>query len=433
MKRFISSMIAFGLFIGMCQNMSLAQDTDVATLAEKNQASFDMVWERIRDTHWDVDLNGVDWEAAKEELRPSLTEAEDTQEVRKRISKLVQKLGQSHFDVIPESFYDTEEKEAQKPGWSGIEIRLIQAQPVITKVVEDSPADRAGVKPGSRIVEINGKPSSDLMKIESEVEIREEIKATAIQRKIDGLLQGEPNDKNALTLESAEGEEYEVEVVSIENPSPLVEFGNLPKMPLEIEAQLLEGNIGYFRFTSFFDPPNLVTKFGEFVTNHPNAVGLIVDVRGNPGGIGALSGAMTGWIAKDKQDSLGTMTTRTSEINFVYFKRPKSFEGPVVILIDELSASTSEIFAGGLQDIGRCQIVGRKSPGFALPSMVEKLPNGDRFIHAFANFQLPSGAEVEGKGVTPDITVQLDAKQIAAGVDQDIAAARQWILDQPVE
>ena len=102
----------------------------------------------------------------------------------------------------------------------------------------------------------------------------------------------------------------------------------------------------------------------------------------------------------------------------------------MAILIDGHSASTSEIFAGGLQDLGRARIFGTRSAAAALPSAIERLPNGDGFQHAIANYISEGGRVLEGNGVIPDVVVELKREDLLRGVDAVLKAALTWIETQ---
>ena len=154
---------------------------------------------------------------------------------------------------------------------------------------------------------------------------------------------------------------------------------------------------------------------------------MILDLRGNPGGLGLMSFAIGGWLVSKDKLKLGTMTTRSGSLHFTLFPRPRPYEKPVAVLVDELSMSTSEILAGGLKDIGRARIFGARTPGAALPSIVIKLPNGDRFQYAFANYISAGGEPLEGRGVTPDVETPLTRADLLAGRDPAIEAAGRWI------
>ena len=117
------------------------------------------------------------------------------------------------------------------------------------------------------------------------------------------------------------------------------------------------------------------------------------------------------------------MTMRTGHTNFAVFPQPGAYTGPVAILIDGSSASTSEVFAGGMQDIGRAVVIGERSAGAALPSIFEKLPTGALFQYAIADFKTPKGVLVEGRGVVPDREVKLTRRALLEGRDTQLEAA----------
>jgi carboxyl-terminal processing protease len=107
--------------------------------------------------------------------------------------------------------------------------------------------------------------------------------------------------------------------------------------------------------------------------------------------------------------------------------RPLVFEGPLAILIDPLSASTSEIFAGGMKDLGRARIFGERSAGLALPSNFQKLPNGDVMQYAFANYVSASGVPLESRGVEPHVDAPPNREALIKGRDNALNAAMEWI------
>src|SRR5262249_49663086 len=152
----------------------------------------------------------------------------------------------------------------------------------------------------------------------------------------------------------------------------------------EFESKRLDGNIGYIRFNIFTIP--VIEKTNNAIREFHNADGLIFDLRGNPGGVGAIAVSIAGRLS-EKAGSLGTMKTRAGEIKFAVFPQPSPYAGPVTILLDSLSASTSEVFASGMQEMGRAVIIGERSAGACLPSYFQKLPTGAIFQFAVADFR----------------------------------------------
>ena len=137
----------------------------------------------------------------------------------------------------------------------------------------------------------------------------------------------------------------------------------------------------------------------------------------------------------DSAVSLGTMKTRDLTLNFginprrlqVNGRDTGPYKGPVAILVDAMSASTSEIFATGMQRIGRVRVFGERSAGAALPALMHALPSEDIFVHAVADFRDPAGSRIEGAGVTPDEIVPLTQVDLSKNVDAPLEAAVRWI------
>src|SRR5690606_19042650 len=202
---------------------------------------------------------------------------------------------------------------------------------------------------------------------------------------------------------------------------------NLPTTPLRFETKVLpvmEGDVLYLHFNMFL--PELMPEIRKTLRQEGEFQGVILDLRGNPGGVGAMANGVAGLLIDEKTE-LGTMEMRAGTIPFIAYPQSRAFLGPLVILVDELTASTSEILAGGLQEAERAKIIGRKTMGAALPSYISHLPNGDRFQYAVADFTTPEGAHLEGDGVTPDIEVPLDRRKLTKGRDEPLEKALRWI------
>ena len=96
-------------------------------------------------------------------------------------------------------------------------------------------------------------------------------------------------------------------------------------------------------------------------------------------------------------------------------RRVEPFAGPVAILVDELTGSASECFAGGLQSLGRARVFGEATMGQALPAVTRRLPNGDVLLYAMGDFVTSTGQRLEGRGVVPDEVVPLSISALSAG------------------
>jgi carboxyl-terminal processing protease len=171
------------------------------------------------------------------------------------------------------------------------------------------------------------------------------------------------------------------------------------------------------------------------IDTYRSADGLIIDLRGNPGGLAGMIMGLAGQIL-DTPSLIGTMRTRqVPRLEFVANPRRatmdgrtvKPYAGPVAIIVDEMSASASECFAGGLQDLGRVRVFGRTSMGAALPASTKRLSNGDVLEYVVGDFVTSKGRSLEGTGVVPDEAQPLSVEALARGEDAPLKAALAWI------
>jgi carboxyl-terminal processing protease len=426
-----------------CASNSTAQRETTMTEARRAEhvASFEYVWESIKQKHWDPDLNGVDWDQAREDLLPIVENAQSDAEARGAMNALLERLGQSHFGIIPGSAYedltevadtDLDSDTGSGEGWTGIDARLIDGEFLITRVHEGSPANRAKIEPGSIITAIEGRETAriiDVVNAAGGIQRPETTAGMIVQARLAGS-EGATRD---ITIIGSDGDERTVTLTLDEAPGVLASFGELPPTPVVIESKTLEDGVGYFRFSIFLDPPRVLPAFQQFVKEHMDAPGIIIDVRGNPGGIILMAPGMINWLISEKGLSLGTMRMRDAQrgpfdIPLVFNPRRNAYQGKVAVLTDEMSVSNSEILAAGLKDIGRAKVYGTRTAGLVLPSTVERLPNGDGFQYAFASYETSGGYSLEGQGAIPDVEIRPTREELLMGRDPVLEAAESWIL-----
>ena len=143
---------------------------------------------------------------------------------------------------------------------------------------------------------------------------------------------------------------------------------------------------------------------------------------------------VSGYLPAEQQP-LGRLITRQNELTFVSMPRRvtsaaepmEPYDGPLALLVDGQSMSTTEIFAAGLQETGRARVFGETSGGQALPALMTRLPNNDVLMYAFANLVTPDGVRIEGRGVIPDREVPLERRALIEGRDPALEAAVEWI------
>ncbi len=397
--------------------------------------SFDYTWDAINESHWDTDFVSGDWAAAKTELRPKVVAAQTEDEAREVIRELLRRTKQSHFALMASESQSSDDGPPSGRGAAGFEIRILGDDIVVTRLNPTGPAAKSGVSLGWKLIRVDDTDLTNVLKkyrsSQQDAGVGAHIATSARlmeHRAITAWLGGKIDADRVFEFVT-QNETVKVVIVLAPPAGKLANFGNLTDIPVEYESRFLDKSetMGYVRLSVFFDPQRVIGGFRDDVKNFARAKGLVLDFRGNPGGIGGMSTGFANWIISDKGKKLGTMINRDSELNFVVNPQPGAYTGKVAVLVDELCGSTCEIIAGGLADIGRARVFGQVTAGVALPSQIVELPSGDLLQYATANYISDSGAELEGKGVTPDEVVVLDRTQLLNGIDSQLSAAIDWI------
>lgn len=407
-------------------------------------ATFDSAWTVIHRTHFDTTFNGVDWPALRDELRPRAVAARTQDELRAVIREMLGRLRQSHFELIPAE--DAAGNEAPDgavgvaAGDVGLELRLVGDDVVVFRVDEGSPAAEAGIRPGWAVRAVSDLDAASVVR-----EARERTRTRppgfysaefAVVRRLSGRLLGEPGTTCRVVFEDGNGRTVERELRRRPWPGQPITLGNLPTFLGRVEAAEVNDDaglrVGVIRFNVWMAP--LAREIDEAVDRFRDADGIILDLRGNPGGLGAMVGGVAGHFL-DEPALLGVQHSRGAELRYQANprrvnsrgERVRPFAGPLAVLVDGLSASATEVFAGGLRAIGRARVFGQTTAGGVLPASTYTLPNGDVLMHAIGDFVTANGERLEGRGVVPDEPVALTRADLLAGRDAALLAALRWI------
>ena len=277
-------------------------------------------------------------------------------------------------------------------GGIGAEIGLRNNKPTIIKPLENSPAQKAGIKAGEAIVKVNDEASSDWS-----------------VEKVVSKIRGEVGTSVKLTLLSG-GQTREVSVVRQNIVSPAVESE-------------IDGEIGILKVNRFGDDTvSLSRKYAsEFVEKGVKKV--ILDLRNNPGGtVGAAQGLLGIWL----DNQIAMTERRGSEI----VKTLRTTGTPIlgnmktVVLINGNSASASEITAGALREYGKATLVGQKSYGKGSVQIVLGLPGGSQMKVTEARWYTPKGKNIDKTGIEPDVKVDLSSDDVNNNVDPQMDKAK---------
>ncbi len=391
-------------------------------------ASFDVVWQTIHDTYYDPDFGGRDWEAVRDELRPAAVAAASADEARDVIRQMLARLGQSHFVLLGPSAKEPAVGSGRVP----FDIRVIDRDVVVTRVAIST---KDGPRPGDRLLAI-GRSHVDAMADAAWGETDDRAARLALWRAATAALGGRPDSTVTLVLGTPDGGERTARVVRRAEPGELVKLGNLPPLHARMtsESRLTPAGreVGVVAFNVWL--PAIAEPFAKAIDTYRAADGLVIDLRGNPGGLADMLRGLAGHLL-DRPALIGRMRLRDVTLELRANPRRSTsdgrrvtpYGGPVALLVDELTGSTSECFAAGLQSLGRVRVFGDRTMGQALPASTLQLPNGDVLMYVIGSFETSTGVEVEGAGVSPDEDVPLSIDQLAAGRDAPLEAALAWI------
>jgi len=428
--RFSSAIAVLVLASGCIKPASVTGPTAPVEVPHEQLATFDYLWKRVADGYPDPEFGGVDWPAVRDELRPEADAAADADALRPVLRDMLSRVGVSHVAIVSGDVYRSGSGEGPR-GVLGMDAGLVEGAAHVLSVREDGPADREGIRPGDRIRRIG---DTDLDILVTELADGQGVRGPdaavgGVMRELLRPVIGEPTKVVVVRDDQ--------EVIFTVRPAPLqgqvFQVGELPATRVETHTHIddpdgPEGPIApvlVVRFSMFAVPNGAAIRQAIIRAKASGVEHCIIDLRGNPGGLPLVAQGIAGHFVARKSASLGTFSTRGTTLEFNIRPRVSAerLDGQLAVLVDGRSASSSEIFASGLQDLGRAVVIGEQSSGLALMSQFERLPNGDRAQLVFADLRSPSGARLEGKGVTPDLVVPPTAAALHAGHDRALETA----------
>lgn len=314
-----------------------AQPALTSTQRQLNIDSFEHIWKTVRDKHWDPALGGLDWQAVHDELRPKIDSAATMAEARQVMSAMLERLHQTHFGVFPGDVYqELDSTGAPSDGGSGgsrganpgIDLRILEGHAVVTSVEPGSPAERHRVRPGWEIERVNSREMSAVL-----ATIREQYGASTLldlrlTRAVLSRLQGGIGSRVQVDFLDGNDRAIHLDLERAQPRGRIASLGNYPGDYFWAEWRKVRPDVACVRFNQFMDPETLAKTVQEAVTGCADCAGFVIDVRGNPGGIGGLAMGVAGWFIDQAGLQLGTSYLRGATLKFVVFPRPHPFRGP---------------------------------------------------------------------------------------------------------
>ncbi|MDD5007697.1 MAG: S41 family peptidase [Syntrophorhabdaceae bacterium] len=309
-------------------------------------------------------------------------ETKDKDIIYSAIKGILESLDPHSSFLPPDMYKDMQTETKGEFGGIGIEITIKDGFPTVITPIEDTPAYKAGIKSGDHIIRIEGKPTKNMGLIDVVKMIRG-AKGKPVRLTI--VREGTPGVK-----------EYSVvrDIIVVKS----------------VKFRMLEDNYGYVRITQFQertarDLDNAIKELEKNNKGNP-LKGLILDLRNDPGGLLEQAVEVSDKFLTD--DIIVSIEGRQKEENKMKFyakSRKDDYLGPLVVLVNEGSASASEIVAGALQDYKRAIVVGAKTFGKGSVQTIFPLGDGSAVRLTTAKYFTPKGRSIQAEGITPDIVV----------------------------
>ena len=270
----------------------------------------------------------------------------------------------------------------------GAHVAVRDEQIVILAPIPGSPAEKAGIRAGDKILEIDGKPTLEMSLAEAVLLVRGP-KGTPVR---------------LMVLHEGEAEPVEIEIVRDE---------------IQVESVYFEmrEDIAYIRITNFSASTDTELLPVLESLDREGVTGIILDLRNNPGGtltsvIDVASYFLAEGTVVNVMDNQGERTTMSVK------RKQITTDLPLVVLVNEFSASGSEVLAGAVQDHGRATIAGKTTFGKGSVNILRQLSDGSGIYITTGRWLTPDGRLIEGKGIDPDYELELEGE-----------AAIQWAID----
>lgn len=355
-----------------------------ASLEDSPKTVIDEVWQIVNNEFVDRDFNHTDWQAVRQELLTQ--EYSSSEEAYRAIRQSLRRLGDPYTRFLaPKEFEDLTNQTTGE--LSGIGIRLGMHEEtgklVIVEPIPNSPASAADVKAGDKVVAIDGKLTS-LMTLEQASE----------------AIRGELGTEVTLELERDEKGKFNVVLTRAQ-----IELPSVHAM-LRQEGSM---QVGYIRLDEFSSHAAEQMKKAILDLDNQKVDGFVLDLRGNPGGLLYASVDIARmWM--EQGQIVRTIDRKGGDRQFSA-NHTAITDLPLVVLVDQNSASASEILAGALKDNRRATIVGTRTYGKGTVQSVHSLTDGSGIAVTISRYYPPSGINITKQGITPDIELNLTGEQ----------------------
>jgi carboxyl-terminal processing protease len=300
------------------------------------------------------------------------------------VEGMVKSLDANSSFMPPHEFREMQEETRGSFGGIGIRIGVEEGQVVIVEPMDGTPASKAGLKQGDRIMKIDGQPTQGLSLQEAVRRMRGPVGS----RLVLGILRHGGVEPENVSLTRA-------------------------KIELKtVEGQLLDGRIGYVKIRGFHETTLQEMEKTLNRLTHQKMEGLVLDLRNNPGGLLSQSVKVCNLFVDEGLIVVSTEgRVRNQNSRFMTNGGGQYRQYPMIVLINAGSASGSEIVAGALQDLQKATLIGTKSYGKGSVQTIFPLQDGSGLRLTTAHYFTPSGRNIDHVGIIPDIELSNEGKE----------------------
>lgn len=358
------------------------------------QSLYDEVWKLINTRFVNEDKNGQDWRIWRHRFDSQM---KDDQDATVAVETMLASLNDRYTRFLDKDEFAEEGRSIKATLYGiGIQIGVREDKLVVISPIDDTPADRAGLRAKDEIMEIDGKNTTGMS-----------VKEAA------DLIRGEKGTKVHLLIKRDDKTPKYYDIMRDEIKLKSVSLNN----PLNTS---IPGNVGYIKLSTFLSS-NASQEVQNALKELNNKNGYILDLRSNPGGL--LSNAIR--IADFFLDDGAIVSTvdRDGYKEVRYASATTLTNKPLVLLINGGSASASEILSGALKDNKRAVLIGERSFGKGLVQEINQLPGGSGVNITTQRYLTPNDTDINKKGIEPDIAVELTEDEAKAKKDTQLVKA----------